>query len=188
MSCAAGPLIFGKLLPQRGNDVAGLVQAQRGLGQIGDPGGIGHGHRGDFRRRTDDLRHRRSLSQRADHLIVIAVANQDQRIAFPGELHCLDVDLGDQRAGGVNDAKLPQLAVLAHFGRHAVGAVDNPLTLGNFVHVVHENGALVLQFLDDEAVVDDLLAHVDRRAEGLQRDPDNINGPHHPGAESARLQ
>src|SRR5882724_2214587 len=36
--------------------------------------------------------------------------------------------------------------------------------------------------------MDDFLAHIDRRPKLLEGDPHNINGPHHPGAETPWLQ
>jgi hypothetical protein len=36
--------------------------------------------------------------------------------------------------------------------------------------------------------VDDFLADIDGRAEGLEGDADNVNGAHHAGAEAPRLE
>ena len=69
-----------------------------------------------------------------------------------------------------------------------MGAVDDALALGHFVDAIDKNRALLLQFLHHKAVVDDLLAHINRRPKGLERNPDNVDRPHHPGAESPRLQ
>src|ERR1700733_1181739 len=67
-------------------------------------------------------------------------------------------------------------------------AVDHTLAIGDFILAVHEDRALPAQLVYHKAVVDDLLAHVNRRAEGLQRDADNINRPHDTSAEPPRLQ
>ena len=69
-----------------------------------------------------------------------------------------------------------------------MGAVNDAFALRHFVHAIDKNRALLLQFLHHKAVVDDLLAHINRPPKRLQRNPDNINRPHHPGAESPRLQ
>ena len=45
---------------------------------------------------------------------------------------------------------------------------------------------LALQALDHIAVVDDLVADIDRRADRLQRQLDDLDGAHHAGAEAAR--
>ena len=80
------------------------------------------------------------------------------------------------------------LAGFAHFRRDAVGAVDHPFPIWDFFHAIDKNGALALQFLDHKAVVDNFLADVDGRAEGLQGDADNVNGPYHSRAEAAGLK
>ena len=60
----------------------GFVQAQRGLGQVGDAVGIGNFRVVRHLPAIHNLGHQRSFAQRADDFIVIAVADQDQRIAF----------------------------------------------------------------------------------------------------------
>jgi len=116
------------------------------------------------------------------------VADEDQRITFFGELNCFDVDLGDEGARSVDDAKAAVFAGLADFGGNAVGAVDDALAGGDFVHGVDENGAFALELLYHEAVVDDLFTDIDGRAEGLKGDSNDIDGADHAGAEAAGLQ
>jgi len=48
-----------------------------------------------------------------------------------------------------------------------------------------EDRAHDLQPFDDEAIMDDLVANVDRRTEALQGKLDNLDGPIHAGAEAA---
>ena len=98
------------------------------------------------------------------------------------------MNLRDQRTGSVDYSQLPQLALLPDFGRNPVSAVNDALTLRNLRNAVHENGALLLELLNHKAVMDDLLTDVDRRPESFERDPDNIDGTHHSGAEPTRLQ
>ncbi len=119
---------------------------------------------------------------------MIAVADEDQRIAFFGKLHSFDVDLGDQGAGGVNYTETALFAGVADLGGDAVGAVNNALTVGDFVHGIDKNGTLALEFFYHKAVVDDFFTHVDGRTKGLERNADDIDGAHHPGAESSGLQ
>ena len=77
---------------------------------------------------------------------------------------------------------------LADFGRDAVGAVDDALAVGDFVFAVDEDGAFAAEFVDHKAVVDDFLADVDGRAEGLEGDADDVNGANDAGAEAAGLE
>ena len=64
-----------------------------------------------------------------------------------------------------NTAQIALLRLLAHRLRDAVRAEDHGLAVGHLGEVVDEHGAALAQALDDEAVVHDLVAHVDRRAE-----------------------
>ena len=57
---------------------------------------------------------------------------------------------------------------------------------GHLVELVDEHRAQVAQPVDDEAVVDDLVADIDRRAEPLERQLDDLDGAVDAGAEAAR--
>lgn len=59
---------------------------------------------------------------------------------------------------------------------------------GRLVQFVDEHGALAAQILDHVAVVDDLVAHVDRRAMQLERALDDVDGAIHAGTEATRLR
>jgi hypothetical protein len=98
------------------------------------------------------------------------------------------VNLGDQRTGGVDNPQLPQFAFLPNFRRNPMGAVNHALTLGNLADAVDENSAFLLEFLDHKTIVDNLFADVNGGAEGLQRNPDDVDCSHHSGAESTRFQ
>ena len=50
-------------------------------------------------------------------------------VAFLGELYGLDVYLGDQRTGGVDDPKSALPARIADFRRYAVSAVNYAFTV-----------------------------------------------------------
>ena len=58
--------------------------------------------------------------------------------------------------------------------------------VGHLVQLVHEDRAFAAEALDHVFVMDDLVAHIDRRAVADERLLDGIDGPHHPGAEAAR--
>ena len=59
---------------------------------------------------------------------------------------------------------------------------------GRIVQFVDEDGALGAQVFDHVAVVDDLVAHVDRRAVQLERALDDVDGAIDAGTEAARLR
>ena len=143
----------GEFLLQRGDDVFGFVEAERGLREIRDAIGIGHGERLDLLRASDNLRDKGSLAEGSDNFVVVMVADEDERITFLGELDGFDVNFGDQRASGIDHAQAAALAVLADFGRDAVGAVDDALAVRHFVFAIDEDGALAAEFVNHKAVV-----------------------------------
>ena len=66
--------------------------------------------------------------------------------------------------------------VLVHARGDAVGREDDHLALGHLGLLVDEDRAALRQLLDDVLVVDDLLAHVDRRAVQVERVLDRLHG------------
>src|SRR5687768_6795457 len=63
---------------------------------------------------------------------------------------------------------------------------DHGPIVGDFVELVDEHRPLGRERVDHIAVVDDLVAHIDRGAEALERELDDLDGTVDPGAESAR--
>ena len=81
---------------------------------------------------------------------------------------------------------MPRLRVLRHPLRNPVGGKYDGRVRRHVVEFVDKDGAARLELLDDEAVVNDFVAHVDGRAETVKRrlhDPDRSL---HPGAKSTR--
>ena len=66
--------------------------------------GVGRLHLVGGRGFVDDLDRLRRLPDRALHLFVVEVADQDDPIPVPREPAGLGMDLGDQRARGVDHA------------------------------------------------------------------------------------
>src|SRR6202522_92137 len=181
-------LDIGELSAEGRDDVFCFVEAERGLGEKSDAIRIGDGQILDLLRRADYLRNQRSLTERSDDFVVIFVAYQYERIAFFGKFYGFDVYLGDQRAGSVDDAQSALDAVLAHLRGNSVSAVDDSLAIRDLFFAVDENGALALQLLHNKAVMDNLFAHVDGRAESFKGDANHVDGANHASAESPGLQ
>ena len=118
MSSDFGRDDVGEALAQPSDDLARLVNRERGLGDEGDVGrGPGASSAVDVVDGLDQDDVLRGLARRALDLLVALVADEDDRVALLGELAGLDVDLGDQRAGGVDR---PQVAGLRRWrGRSA---------------------------------------------------------------------
>ncbi len=68
-----------------------------------------------------------------------------------------------------------------------MGAEHGQGAFGDFGQFFNEHSALGLQPVDDVAVVHDLVAHIDRPPELLQRLIDNVDCADHAGAKAARL-
>ena len=116
------------------------------------------------------------LAGRALDLLVALVADEDDRVALLGELARLDVDLGHQRAGGVDRAQAAGGGVGVDARRDAVGGEDDQLALGDLGLLLDEDRAALGELLDHVLVVDDLLAHVDGRPVHVERLLDRLHG------------
>jgi hypothetical protein len=118
-------------------------------------------------------------------LLVTGVADEEDLEVLLGEPHGLPVHLGDERARGVDGVEVTVGGTLHDRGRDPVGAEDDVGALGHLVDVVDEDRALLLEGRHDVDVVDDLLAHVDGRAEALEGLLDRDDRPVHPSAVAA---
>ena len=96
------------------------------------------------------------------------------------------MDLGDERAGRVDRLQAALLGALADARGDAVGGEDADRALGHLGLLLDEDRAALAQLLDDVLVVDDLLAHVHRRAVELERAFDRLHGPIDARAVAAR--
>ena len=66
------------------------------------------------------------------------------------------MDLRYQRTCGVNDSQAALRAMLADVRRDSMGAINDALAVGHFVLAIDEDRAFAAQFLNHEAVVDNL--------------------------------
>src|ERR1035437_10599605 len=98
------------------------------------------------------------------------MADEHERVALPGKLDGLNVDLRHQRASGVNHPEVAGLAALAHRGRYAVGRINDTLAIGNVVDLMDKDRALLCQLVHNVAVTHNLPPYIDGRAEGFERD------------------
>src|SRR5437763_735280 len=89
--------------------------------------------------------------------------------ALARETFRLQMDFGDERAGSVDYAEATSLSVLAYLGRHPVGREDTNGTLGNFGFRFHKDCAALLELRHYVPVVNDLLPHINRRTQRLER-------------------
>ena len=127
------------------------------------------------------------LADRALDLGVAGMADQDDLAPANRVAPAFGMNLGDQRAGGV-DHRQPALGrLLLHPFRHAVGAEHRHRAGRDFVELVDEHRPAGAQVLDHVPVVHDLVTDIDRRPVFLERALDDLDRPLHAGAEPARL-
>jgi hypothetical protein len=175
----------GEAALDRLEDLAGVVHGEGRLGHASDPGGICQLQRLDVVHPLDEVGALRRLAQRPLHLHVPGVAHHQHLTALLGHAPRLHVHLGDQRTGGVDHAQLARIGVRAHGGRDTVGAEDEQGAGRDLGRIVDEDGAALAQRLHHVAVVHDLVAHVDGRAEAVEGPLHDLDGTVDAGAEAA---
>ena len=115
------------------------------------------------------------------------MANEHQDTALSDVSSSLVVHLGDQRTRRVDGRKRPRLRFVFDFPRHAVGAEDRHRARWHVLQGLDKARAFRLERFDHVAIVDDLMAHIDRSAMLGQRSLDNIDRPNNASAKPARL-
>ncbi len=149
--------------PQRLDDARGVVDRQRRLRHVGELLRVDDVEALDVRDRLDEMHAAVALAHRALDLGVAGVADHHDLAPLLAHLRDLDVDLRHQRTGRVEHGEPPRHGVGLHGLRHAVRREHDGRAARHLVELVDEHRALPLQVLDDGPVVDDLVAHVDRR-------------------------
>src|SRR5207248_9552262 len=112
---------------------------------------------------------------RPDHLDVVGVADERDEVPAVGVAPRLGVHLRDERTHGVDDLQPALLAALLHRRRDAVRGEDADLARRDLVLVLDEDRAELLEPADDVVVVDDLVAHIDRRPVLLEQPLDDLD-------------
>ncbi len=115
------------------------------------------------------------------------VADQDQRAALRDILPALHVDLGDERAGGVEHIQAARLRVGFHRLRYTVRAENSDSAVRDFIELLDETRALAAQIVDNMPVVNDLMAHIDWRAMSFESAIDNLDRADHARTKAAGL-
>ena len=106
MSSRGGPSIEGNRSWRMPHDLVGLIDAQRGLGEVAQVLGVGDLDRAGLGGRLHQDRALGRLAARALDLFMSRMADQHDRAAVLGEPAGLDVHLRDERAGGVDHLEI----------------------------------------------------------------------------------
>ena len=135
-----------------------------------------------------DQRHRPGgyLTEGADHLGMAGMADEDDVAPRRDQSLRLAMDLRYQRTGRVEIVEAAVLRGGGHRFGHAMRREDHGRAVGHLVQLLDEHRALRAQAVDDEAVVDDLVPDINRRAVLLDREFDNADGTVDAGAKAAR--
>ena len=177
----------GEALAQRIDDRAGVVDAERRLGDEGELGRVAHGEVGDFLGAGDEMDLAVDPPHGAFDLGMPGMADEDDLAPLIGIALPLAVHLGDQRAGGVDHRQVaPGGGVLDRAG-DAMGAEDGDAARGDLVEFVDEMRAFGAQPLHHMAVVHDLVPDIDRRAVFLDRPFDDLDRPLDTGTKAPGL-
>ena len=147
----------------------------------------GEVERGDVGRVLHQEHRAGNLAHRALDFGMAGVADQDHLPSGGDVALALAVDLGDQRAGGIEHGQAALFRVILDAARDAVRAEDRNGAGRHLAQVLDEARAFCAQAFDDMAVVHDLVADVDRRTVDLQRSLDDVDGANDAGAEAAGL-
>ncbi len=147
--------------------------------------GVGYG---DFRHvlhRFDQVHAALALAHGALDFRMAGVTDHDHLLLLGAQPTDLDVDLGDQRAGGVEHLKAARGRFFPDRQRHTVRGEHQHSTGGHLAEFLDEHGALGAQVVDHVAVVHHLVTHVHRFAVQGQCTLDDLDGAIDAGAETA---
>ena len=136
-----------------------------------------------------DQRHRAvgHLAERADHLGVAGVADEQDVPAVGDQPLGLAVDLGYQGAGRVDEGQTARWAAAAGTDLGTPCAENTTgRSSGTSSSSSTNTAPESAQPVDDEAIVDDLVADIDRRAVPLERQLDDLDRAVDAGAKPAR--
>jgi hypothetical protein len=127
------------------------------------------------------------LPDGAFNLRVPGMAYQHQHLAARDVALALDMNLGNEGAGGI-EHRQPPLGGFIHDGAgDTMGAEDSDGAIWDFGERLDEDRPLPLQLFHDMAIVHDFVTDIDRRPKLDERLLDNLNGPHDASAEAAGL-
>src|SRR6056297_353169 len=94
---------------------------------------------------------------------------------------------GHQWTGSIEHLERSLARLFPHGTGYTMGAENNDTVVGHLMQFIDEQRATRTQVVHDEAVVHDLVPHIDRRPEHLQSAIDYVDGTIHAGTESARV-
>ena len=104
------------------------------------------------------------------------VTNQHALAALATEAFHLEVHLGHQGAGRIEDLETALFSFGTDFFRNTVSTENNDRSTGNISQLINKNRAALTQLVDDKFIVHHLMAHINRRTKKIESTVDDING------------
>src|SRR5436190_2352027 len=114
------------------------------------------------------------------------MANEQYVPARLDKALCLPMDLADQRAGRVQIIEAARLGGCGNDLGNAMGGEHHRTAIRYLIQLLDEYRPQSAKPVNDKAIVDDFMAHIDRRPEPLDRQFNNLDGAVDAGAKSAR--
>ena len=136
----------------------------------------------------NDLDVLRRFAASTDNLVVIFVANENNRITHGRKPAHFAMNFFYQRAGRIdNDIELFLSRLLPDSWRNSVGAKNKFCSRRNFVDRLNKADAPLSELADHVQVMDNFVENIDRRAVTSERSFHGFNRHLHTGAKTARL-
>ena len=132
MSRVSGPMMLLKRLVQRRDDVLGVVDAQRGLRDVGDRRVGRNVELRDVGFGLHQFDRRGNLAHRAFDFRVAGVADQDELAALADVALALIVNLGHQRTGRVQHRQFARRGFFLDVAGDAMRAENRHGVFGDF--------------------------------------------------------
>ena len=177
----------GKARLQRCGDIGGVIHRKSGLGDEGQFRRIAHlkaGHIADgFDQQNLAFR---QLAHGAHGFGVAGMADHDHLQAVFVVARGFVMHLCHQRAGCVEIFQSPFFGFMRYRLGHAMSGKNDMSAIGHFIQFLDENSTLGFQAVDNKAVVDDFMAHINGRTILFQGKLDDLYGAVYTGAKAAR--
>jgi hypothetical protein len=128
-----------------------------------------------------------SLTHRTFDLRVSGVANHHHFKTIATHLRDFNMDLGDERACGIENGQTSLLRFKSDCSRNAVRRKHHRTALRYFIERLNKDRAALAKSFDDKAVMHDLMSNEDRRSKLLQRPLNDVDCAIHSSAKAPRL-
>ena len=184
---AARTVDLGEAELQDRNDFCRVIHRQGRLGGECQFGVFGRGYGASIFDRLDqsDVASL-DLAHRAFDLRMAGMSDQKDMFALRGVAPCLDMNLGHQWTGRIDGDHVAVVRFLDNGTGHPVGGKDDWRAFRHLVEFLDEDGTLFGKSVNHGTVMHDLVTHIHRCAEFLQRHLDDAHGAINAGAETAR--